>query len=586
MSRPVSIVAIGLSVFAILAAGVTAWYLTRGELIPPEKALVDLQPTPGLPWFVDATAKSGIQFQHFDNGTSKHYPLETMGSGLAWIDYDNDGLLDLFCVQTGPILERGSGSAPTNKLFRNNGDGTFTDVTVQVGLDRAGLGTGCAVGDFDNDGFDDLVVTYFGGVVLYHNEPDGKGGRKFVDVTEKSKLHNPHWSTSCAWGDIDGDGFLDLYICNYFVLDLQKYVPCINKEFNKVFSCPPSTFDYVHHKLFRNKGDGTFEDISVSSGIAKAPAAPGLAVIMIDLDDDGLIDIYAANDMKPSYLFHNLGGGKFQEKGLRGGAAMQPNGRGIAGMGVEAGDVDGSGLPSLFVTNFQNDPNMLFVNKGKMFFQDASYPSGIGSPSLSHLSFGCAMFDADLDGNLDIAVATGHIDRNSQVIFGAPFEQTSLFFKGDGKGKFRDISPHAGPYYHTKNVARGIAWADFNNDGRPDLAISHNGGMVALLENKTTTTNRWLRLELQGDGKKSNHNAIGAKVVVEAGGRKLTRWVQGGGSYQSASDRRLLIGLGDADKADRLTIRWPSGRVQLVGPLSAQSGYLIREGEEIPQKRK
>src|SRR5262249_46743189 len=234
-----------------------------------------LKATPGLPWFVDVTAASGIDFRHFDPATPRHYIQETMGSGLAWIDYDNDGWLDLFCVEDGPLRPPSdSGPPPTSKLYRNNGDGTFADVTREVGLDRAGFGMGCAVGDFDNDGFDDLAVTYWGGVVLYHNEPDGKGGRHFVEVTAKAGIHDPHWATSCAWGDVDGDGFLDLYVCNYCEVDLDKYPFCGDEKKNLRSSCPPTSFPHVSHRLFHNNGNGTFTDVTERSGIGRVAPAP------------------------------------------------------------------------------------------------------------------------------------------------------------------------------------------------------------------------------------------------------------------------------------------------------------------------
>jgi hypothetical protein len=489
------------------------------------------EPTPGIPWFVDVTKRSGADFRHFDSATPMHYIPETMGSGVAWIDYDNDGWLDLFCVQDGPLKPaKTAGQLPTNRLFRNNGDLTFTDVTVAVGLDRSGYGMGCAVGDFDNDGFDDLLVTYLGELVLYRNVADGQKGRRFQDVTSKSGLRDAHWATSCAWGDIDGDGLLDLYVCNYVSIDLDKYLPCVDKVSGEKFICPPSVFPTVHHQLYRNKGDGTFEDISSASGVAAAPPAPGLGVIMVDLDDDNLLDIYVANDMKPAYLFHNRGQRRFEEKALFAGCGLESGGRFMAGMGVDAGDVDGSGRPSLFVTNFQKEPNILFRNRGKLFFQDWSNPSGLGPPSLPRLAFGTVFADFDLDGNLDVAVANGHVVRNAKLVYNDPFEQEAQLFMGDGQARFRDVSAKAGGYFHAKRVGRGLAWADYDNDGRPDLVFSHNGGPLALLHNETPDAGNWLRLELVGDGKKSNRNAIGSRLEIEVGGRKLTRFINGGGS--------------------------------------------------------
>ena len=335
-----------------LAAAAGWWWYARAPAPPDEPPV--LAPTAGVPWFVDVTRAADLDFMHFDSATATEYIMETLGSGVAWIDYDGDGWPDLFVVQDGRVRPaQHTGPVPTSKLYRNNGDGTFTDVTVPAGLARAGFGMGCAVGDFDNDGFDDLVVTYFKGIVLYHNEPDGKGGRHFVDITEQSGLVSSHWATSCAWGDIDGDGLLDLYVCNYVEVDLEKYPTCYNEIARKYFSCPPDRFKATHHQLFRNLGGGRFADISAAAGLSKVPAAPGLAVVILDLDDDGRPDIYVANDMKPAYLFHNQGGGQFIEKAELAGCARQPSGQLIAGMGIAAGDFDGSGRPSLFVTNFQ-----------------------------------------------------------------------------------------------------------------------------------------------------------------------------------------------------------------------------------------
>jgi hypothetical protein len=469
---------------------------------------------------------------------------------------------------------------PTSRLYRNNRDGTFADVTARVGLTHAGFGMGCAVGDYDNDGFDDLFVTYLDHVALFHNEPDGAGGRRFADVTVKSKLKNTDWGTSCGWGDIDGDGLLDLYVCNYVAIDLDHYTPCFNERVKQNFVCPPNTFRHVTHKLFRNRGDGTFEDASATSGVAAAPPAPGLGVVLVDLDGDGLLDVYAANDMKPAYLFHNVGGGKFEEVGWASGAACMPGGRFMAGMGVEAADVDGTGRPSLFVTNFQAEPNMLFLNRGTLLFQEWSFPSGLGPPSVSRLAFGTVFTDLDLDGRLDVAIANGHVVRNAEAVYAAPFRQEAQLFLADGPARFRDVSAKAGEYFREKRVGRGLACADFDNDGRPDLVFSHNGDRAALLHNETPTERHWLRLELAGDGKKSNRNAVGARVEIEAGGQTQTRWIVGGGSYLSASDRRLLVGLGAATRADRVTVRWPSGRAQTFGPLAADAGWLLREGDE------
>jgi enediyne biosynthesis protein E4 len=422
--------------------------------------------------------------------------------------------------------------------------------------------------------------------VLYHNEPDGQGGRRFVDVTARAGLdNNPHLATSCAWGDIDGDGLLDLYVCNYVEVDFAHYPECNDAETGQRMLCPPTYFPNVAHRLYRNQGDGTFRDISASFGIAAVTPAPGLAVIMTDLDGDGRLDIYVANDLKPSYLFHNQrdqAGPRFVEKGFLSGTALDSMGLPLAGMGIDAGDLDGSGRPSLFVTNFQQRPSMLYLNRGGLRFEDASYPSGLGAASLSRLKFGTVFVDADLDGNLDVAVANGHVQPMSVHLRGHPSEQEAQLFLGDGRGRFREVSARAGAYFSERYVGRGLAWADYDNDGRPDLAFSHKGGPIALLHNQTDTANNWLMLELVGDGRKSNRNAIGSRVEIEYGGRRQVRFLNGGGSYLSANDRRILAGLGTADRAERVVVTWPSGRRQEFRDLVARVWYRLREGENQP----
>lgn len=552
------------------------------EVAPPSDAIDE--PESGLVRFTDATAAAKINFHHFDSATEKHTILETMGSGIGWIDYDADGWPDLFCVQDGPLPPKFDASK-THKLFRNNGDGTFTDVTEKVGLNHHGFGQGCAVGDYDNDGFDDLVVTYFGRTSLFHNVPDSTapGGRRFQDATSVSKILNPHWGTSCAWGDLDGDGRLDLYICNYCEVDLDRYPPCENADKKAFYICPPTIFPKTAHKLFRNNGDGTFTDASVSSGVAAAPPGGGLAVALVDLDGDGKLEIYVANDLGPAYLLHNQGNGTFKERGMLSGAGLDRNGRFMAGMGIAVGDIDGSGRPSLLVTNYQDEPTEVFLNKGKLTFQEWNLPSGVGPATLKTLGFGIDLLDADLDGNLDLVQTNGHVYKNSRTLLGHQQGQAAQFFMGDGQGRFREVSQQAGAYFRKAWVGRGLAVADWNNDGRPDLAFANNGGPAKLLRNDTETKNHWLRLELIGDGKRSNRNAIGAKVEIECGGRKFTRFVHGGGSYLSASDRRLAVGLGDATKVEVVRVLWPSGAIQEFRDLEVDRGWKLVEGAARPE---
>lgn len=553
--------------------------------LPSHSARLDSDAVLNGPWFENVTQASGIDFRHFDPDTPENNILQTMGSGLGWIDYNNDGWLDLFCVQDGPLPSSpDSSSHPTNKLYRNNGDSTFTDITESVGLDNAAFGMGCAVGDCDNDGFDDLLVTHWKGVILYHNESDGDSGRHFVDITDRAGLNDPHWATSCGWGDIDGDGYLDLYVCNYAEVDLEHYPRCVHEETNVVFNCSPSMFPAVSHRLFRNQGDLTFADITESSGIADASPAPGLAVLLTDLDRDGKIDIYVANDLRPAYLFHNQGEGQFVEKALFSGCGLGSSGETVAGMGVDAADIDDTGWPSLFVTNFHFKPNMLYKNSGDLLFDYWTHRSGLGTPSVGRLGFGTVFCDANLDGQVDIAVANGHIERYAVEVNRAPYAQQAQMFIGQGAGRFQDVSGEAGAYFREPHVGRGLAWGDFDNDGKPDLAFSHNGGPIALLHNQTETTNGWLSLELVGDGKHSNRNAIGARVEIETSSHTQTRFLNGGGSYLSANDRRLLVGMGPAKQAERVTVRWPSGSEDTFLDLAGNHRWRLREGQTLPEE--
>jgi hypothetical protein len=586
MNRPLLWLSAGALLLAVLGGTVWINMVDNDPTTPVEESLA-LTPTPGIPWFEDVTTRAGISFHHHDSASPSHYIHETLGSGIGWIDYDSDGLLDLFCVQDGPVTGKREGkNLPTNRLFRNQGDGTFKDVTEAVGLAHAGFHLGCAVADYDNDGADDLLVTSFKEVVLYHNESDGKGGRRFVDVTRRAGLVNPHCATSSAWGDIDNDGLLDLYICNYVEFSLDEYSPCKAKIGNRVYPivCPPTWFAYTTHKLYRNLGNGIFSDISEKSGVSKVAPAPGLGVIMLDLDLDGWLDIYVANDLSPAYLFHNQGNGTFIEKAVVQGCAMQPDGNALAGMGIDVGDIEGTGLPSLLVTNFQDAANELFINSGNLVFQSRSYSSGVGFPSRDRLGFGTAFLDADMDGLLDFVVVNGHVNRHAPEVLHTPYAQKAQFFQGLAKGKFREVSTRAGPYFHQQYVGRGLARGDYDQDGWPDLAIANNAGPAILLRNATPPENHWLTLELIGDGKTSNCNAIGSRVEIEAGGNQQVWFLPGGGSYLSANSRQLHIGLGKASQAERISVVWPSGQEQRIPTLEGNRAWRIYQGRATPER--
>jgi hypothetical protein len=579
---------IGIVTGGAVAAGLLAAWLS-GLLGGARPAAPDHPPddgtAPGLPRFEDVATRAGVGFRHFDPATPRHLIPETMGSGVAWIDYDADGWPDLFCVQAGPLPPARVENPPTHRLYRNNRDGTFADVTEAAGLNAPGFGMGVAVGDFDNDGFDDLVVTDLGGLTLYHNQPDGRGGRRFVDVTAAAGLSgtNPHWGTGCAWGDLDGDGLLDLYVCNYVEIDPANPLVCRDAAKPIYHTCPPTAYPVTTHRLYRNLGGGQFRDVSAESGVAAARPAAGLAVAVLDLDGDGRPDVFVANDLFSAYLFHNQTppGGPIAlvEKAWPSGCALGPDGVSMSGMCAELADVDGSGRPAVFVTNFQDQPNVLFKNLGGLQFRDATAASGLGPASRPKLGFGAAFLDADLDGNPDLAVANGHVYRTAPELRNVAYAQEAQLFLGDGTGRFRDATRSAGRDFTAPRVGRGLARGDFDNDGKPDLVMSAVGGPVALFRNKTDTPNAWVGLELVGDGKGSNRNAVGAVVTVEAGGKKQTHFVAGGGSYLSAHDRRLTVGLGPATRADRVTVRWPSGRTQEFRDLAAGRYWRLHEGQ-------
>jgi hypothetical protein len=541
--------------------------------------------------FVEVTREAGIDFRHFDGRTPMQYIMDQTGSGLAWLDYDGDGLLDLFLVQGSTFLPPHPDPPPTCKLYRNLGGGRFRDVTAEAGVGQVGCGQGVAVGDIDNDGFPDLFITCYGKPnVLYHNVPDGEGGRKFVDITAQAGLaDHPDWkahenySTSAAFLDYDNDGKLDLFVCSYVHINrgVADYPECIDHK-GKRDACPPTSFAGTRCVLYHNNGDGTFTDVSKEAGIDK-PKAKALGVVALDVDDDGKIDIFVANDSCPNFLFHNLGGGKFEEVALLNGCAVNIAGYPQAYMGVDADDLDGDGRPDLFATAFARETNTFFRNLGGARFIDHTHGSGLGPPSWHRLGFGACFLDLDLDGALDIAVVNGHVSPyvDEEGNANNTFRQPTQLFLNNGTGKFREVSRQCGAYFGEMHVGRGLAPGDFDNDGRMDLAISNSGEPAVLLHNRSATPNHWLRLVLQGT--RSNRDAIGAKVTVRVGEHTLVRHRKGGGSYCSAGDPRLLVGLGPATQADQVEVRWPSGLVQRFGPLRADHGYRLVEGELQPQ---
>lgn len=596
------------AVILCILAGVAAWMFLKTATPPPEQTigpspqggtLATGEPEPTLPPgvrinFVDATAAAGVRFHHVDGRTEMAYLMDSTGSGAAWLDYDQDGLLDLFLVQGFPAVPPypPENAAPASKLYRNLGGGRFEDVTAAAGVALVGCGQGAAVGDIDNDGFPDLFVTYYNRPnVLLRNVPDGKGGRRLEDITARAGLathpdwkSRPNWSTSAAFLDYDSDGLLDLFVCSYVRVDLDHYPECVSAVTRRRQACPPLRFEGTTSVLYRNAGDGVFTEVTKEAGVGQ-PGGKGLGVVALDLDDDGLVDVFVANDGVPNFLFRNLGKGRFQPLGPASGCAVNAVGNPQAYMGVVAADLDGDGRPDLFSTAFARETNTLFRNLGGCRFLDVTAGSGLGPPSWYRLAFGTCAVDVDRDGSLDLVVANGHVVARIDEE-GDPtntFRQPPQLYLNDGRGHFREFSRQAGPAFRREYVGRGLAAADYDNDGRTDLYLADSGGEASLWHNESTDPNNWLRLELRGT--KSNRDAVGAKVTFRVGARTLVRHREGGGSYLAAHDPRVLVGIGSAKQVDEVEVRWPSGLVQKFGPWAAGRGYRVTEGATSVEAR-
>jgi hypothetical protein len=508
--------------------------------------------------FDDVATKAGIT-QPTISGDIGHntYILETNGCGAAFFDYDNDGWLDLFLVN-GSRLDASKVTSASNRLLHNNRDGTFTDVTKQAGLWRCGWGQSVCIGDYDNDGYDDLFVTYWGQNVLYHNNGDGT----FSEVTEKAGLLIPgtHWGSAGAFLDYDKDGHLDLFVSNYVNFDL-KTAPlpgtgsCLFQGI--AVNCGPQGLPRSKDYLFHNNGDGTFTDVTAKSGIGAAPASYGLGVLVADFDNDGWPDIYVANDSEGSFLFWNNGDGTFTEAGLESGVATSRDGRNQSGMGATAGDYNCDGLLDIFKTNFSDDLPNLYRNHGKRLFEDYTEPAGLASHTRL-LGWGCGFFDFNNDGWPDILYVNGHVYPEIDTLHGEiHYKQPKVLYENLGTGKFRDVSTLAGPAITSLATCRGCAFGDFNNDGLIDVLVNPINSIPQLLKCSSKTGNNWITLKLVGT--KSNKSAIGARVHCVTGDHQQIDEVRSGGSFYSQNDLRIHFGLGKAARIDALDIQWPSG---------------------------
>jgi hypothetical protein len=532
--------------------------------------------------FRDITEKAGIRFVHNNAAFGKKYLPETMGPGVAFIDYDNDGWPDIFLVN-GTDWPGHASKHSTPKLYHNNHDGTFTDVTHKAGLDIELFGMGVAVGDYDNDGYDDLFVTALGQSHLFHNNGNGT----FTDVTQKAGLMGANeFSTSAAWVDYDKDGKLDLIVANYVQWSMQGDLYCTLDGKNKSY-CTPESYKGTSVRVWHSLGNGTFEDATKKAGLSE-PTSKTLGIAILDYDNDGWPDLLLSNDTQPNKLYHNNGNGTFTEKAVVAGVAFSEDGVARAGMGVDAADYDRSGAPSILITNFSNQMLSLYHNEGKGLFVDEAPRSEVGRASLLTLGFGCFFFDYDLDGWPDILIANGHIDGDIQRVQpNVKYAMPPHVFRNMGKGDFQEVTKSLGAGFNSPRVGRGAAYADINNDGRLDLLMSTNGGPAYLFQNEVSaagSAHKSLRIKLVGT--KSNRDGIGTVVKLTCSGETQSQMLRSGSSYLSSSELVLTFGLAQRDSADSIEIRWPSGQIDKLSAVPAGETVTVTEGKGITSSRK
>lgn len=525
--------------------------------------------------FVDVTGAAGIHFEHNSGAYGGKLLPETLGSGCAFLDYDADGWQDILLVNSmdWPGHKR---QRTVLKLYHNNRNGTFTDVTKAAGLDVEMYGMGVAVGDYNNDGFPDVFISCVGQSRLFRNT--GKG--TFVDATKASGLFGKQGlSTSAVWLDYDRDGFLDLFVCNYVRWTAEHDVFCSLDGKNKSY-CTPEAYRGDTCWLYHNRGDGTFEDVTASSGVFDS-SSKSLGVAMLDYDQDGWPDLLVANDTQPNKLYRNQRNGRFKDIAVEAGLAFSAEGKARAGMGVDVADFDNSGKPGIVITNFDNEMIGLYRFAGRGY-DDVAMQDGLGAASRNTLGFGCVFFDANLDGLLDIAIANGHIDETVRNIRGnVGYAQPAQLFQNMGEGKFKDVAEAVGGGYDKPKVGRGLAVGDFDRDGDLDLLLTTNNGTAYLYRNDVNNGNRSIRFHLVGT--KSNRDAIGATVRLFAQGRQQTRMVRSGSSYLSQSELPVTFGVGKLEQIERMVIDWPSGRSEEHKQLKTGKSFQVFEAKGIAE---
>jgi len=508
------------------------------------------------------------------------YLLETTGCGAGFIDYDNDGWEDIILVNGTRLDPMTSGQAPTTRLYHNNRDGTFTDVTAKAGLTRTGWGQAICIGDFDNDGYDDIFISYFGKNALYHNNRNGT----FTDVAEKAGVANnrSRWASGCAFLDYDRDGNLDLFVASYIDLDLRtaplpETGPCLYKGLT--VACGPPGLTGGVNTLYRNNGDGTFTDVSEKAGIRKTNGTYGLGVLVADFDNDGWPDIYVADDSAPAVLYHNNRNGTFNDVGTEAGCAFSIDGKPQAGMGVSAGDYDRDGWLDIFKTNFSGDTSTLYHNAGNGTFDDLTFKAGVGM-STRWLGWGCGFVDVDNDGWPDIFLVNGHVyPEVEKLSTEAGYSQRKVLYRNLQNGKFEDVSARAGPAVMEPSPARGCAFGDYNNDGAIDILINAVNAAPELLKCERDNRNNWITIKAVGVT--SNRSGVGARIKCTTDDGSQIDEVRSGGSYYSQSDLRVHFGLGKHDRVNRLEIKWPGGRVDSFTGIAANQFLTIKEGSGI-----